>query len=61
MMLPVGEGIGATQLACAVMSPARAAGILPTNTVVDALVMMPGPAGTHGISVQGLVMSVDRA
>ena len=61
MMLPVGDGIGATQLACAVMSPARAAGSFPTITVAEPLVISPGPAGTHGISVQGFVISVTRA
>ncbi len=61
MILPVGDGIGATQLAWAVMSPARAAGKFAINVVVDPLVIMPGPAGTQGINVQGLVMSLTRA
>lgn len=60
-MVPVGEGMGATQLACAVISPARAAGILETITVAEPFEIMPGPAGTHGASVQILVISVTRA
>ena len=38
-MLPVGLGIGATQVGWFVMSPTRAAGILPMRTFG-----MPGPA-----------------
>lgn len=53
--------MGATQLACAVMSPARAAGILLIITVAEPFEIIPGPAGTHGISVQILVISVARA
>ena len=60
-IVPVGDGIGATQLACAVMSPARAAGILEIITVADPLLISPGPAGTQGINVQIFVMSVRRA
>lgn len=60
-MLPVGLGIGATQLGCVVMSPSRAAGRLPISTVVEPLAIMPGPAGTQGTSMQGRVVSVIRA
>jgi len=60
-MFPTGEGIGATQDGWLVISPTRAAGSLPTITVADALVIIPGPAGTHGINVQGRVISVVRA
>lgn len=61
MILPVGDGIGATQLACAVMSPALAAGNLEIMTVTEPFAIIPGPAGTHGTSVQILVISVARA
>lgn len=61
MMLPVGEGIGATQVGCDVMSPARAAGIFWIMTFVEPLTISPGPAGTQGTSVQIFVMSVTRA
>lgn len=60
-MLPVGLGIGATQEAWTVVSPTRAAGRLLMSTVAEPLTMMPGPAGTQGISVQILVISVTRA
>ncbi len=43
------------------MSPTRAAGILPINTVVEAIKIMPGPPGTHPANVQGAVWSVIRA
>ena len=61
MTFPVGLGIGATQLACAVISPARAAGILPIKVLNDPLAMIPGPAGTHPGNVQGPDMSDTRA
>ena len=60
-ILPVGEGIGATQLACWVKSPTRAAGSLSTNTVDEPCAMIPGPAGTHEGSKHGFDMSVARA
>jgi hypothetical protein len=60
-IFPVGEGMGATQLACKVKSPTRAAGILPIRTVADPLEIIPGPAGTQPASKQGVVMSVTRA
>jgi hypothetical protein len=34
-ILPVGLGMGATQLGCIVGSPTRAAGILPISTVAE--------------------------
>ena len=51
--MPTGLGIGATQDACAVMSPERAAGMLAINTVPEPMVTTPGPAGTHDGRVQG--------
>jgi hypothetical protein len=60
-MFPVGLGIGATHVAWFVMSPTRAAGILPMSTVIDPFIIMPGPAGTHDGNTHGTVMSVIRA
>lgn len=60
-MLPVGLGMGATQVGWEVGSPARAAGRPPISTVVEPLAITPGPAGVQGINVQGLVISVTRA
>ena len=60
-MLPVGEGIGATHVECAVISPTRAAGRPPILTVADPLDIIPGPAGTHDGSMHGFVVSVTRA
>lgn len=60
-ILPTGDGIGATQLTCAVISPIRAAGIFEIITVADPIEIMPGPAGTQAARVQILVMSVARA
>lgn len=57
----MGDGIGATQLTCAVISPARAAGIFEIRVLKDPSAIMPGPAGTHAASVQIFVMSVTRA
>lgn len=53
MIFPVGDGIGATHDACAVMSPARAAGSLSMNTVIEPMAIIPGPAGTHDGSMHG--------
>jgi hypothetical protein len=53
--------MGATQEACKVMSPTRAAGSPPIKTVAEAFMIMPGPAGIHPGKVQGPVMSVIRA
>ncbi len=60
-ILPVGLGIGATQLAWLVMSPRRAAGKPPMSTVADPLAIIPGPPGTHVGSEQGTVVSDTRA
>ena len=51
--LPTGAGIGATQDGCDVRSFNLAAGIICTFTVIDPLVIIPGPAGTHPGSIQG--------
>lgn len=59
--MPVGLGMGATQLGCIVMSPARAAGSLPINTVAEPMPTMPGPPGTQPAGIQGVVVSVRRA
>ena len=59
--MPVGEGMGATQEACIVMSPTRAAGKPPINTVAEAFMIIPGPPGTHPAKRQGAVWSVMRA
>jgi hypothetical protein len=48
--------MGATQLACMVMSPTLAAGIPPIMTVAEPLVTVPGPAGTQPAVVQGPVI-----
>src|SRR4051794_24372165 len=59
--LPVGIGMTATQVACAVMSPTRAAGRPPINTVIEPSDTMPGPAGTQPASMQGAVVLVTVA
>jgi hypothetical protein len=59
--LPVGLGIGATQLGCAVISLIRAAGMPPMITVIEVMVIIPGPPGTQGIIIQGAVVSMRRA
>ena len=59
--MPVGAGIGATQLACTEMSPILAAGKLPINTVMEATLIIPGPPGMQVGNMQGAVISVDRA
>ncbi len=61
MIIPVGEGIGATQEACKVWSVIRAAGMPPINTVGEPWMIMPGPAGTQPGSMQGIVWSEMRA
>src|SRR3954468_20442048 len=60
-ILPVGDGMGATQEVCAVMSPIRAAGLFSMSTVIDPMATMPGPAGTHVASTHGWDMSLTRA
>src|SRR4051794_41372770 len=59
--LPVGIGMTATQVACAVMSPTRAAGRPPINTVIEPSDTKPGPAGTQPASMQGAVVLVTVA
>jgi hypothetical protein len=62
--LPVGEGIsggGTVQAGCDVMSPTRAAGSPPINTVEDPLAISPGPAGTQVGSEQLTVVSLTLA
>src|SRR5258708_2676195 len=60
-ILPVGEGMGATHAECIVVSPTRAAGINPIITVVEAIIIMPGPPGAQPGRRQGAVISVMRA
>ena len=60
-ILPTGLGIGATQDACSVVSPARAAGMPPMNVVNEPSSIIAGPAGTQGGVMQGIVVSVTRA
>ena len=60
-ILPVGLGIGKTQLGCRVISLMRAAGMPPIITVIEVIMIIPGPAGTQGIIEQGAVVSMRRA
>ncbi|MFA6045533.1 MAG: hypothetical protein WC718_11155 [Phycisphaerales bacterium] len=60
-ILPVGEGIGATQLVWAVSSPARAAAKLMIFTVAEPLEIIPGPPGTQVGNEHGLDISLMRA
>ena len=55
-IFPTGLGMGATQLACAVMSFTLAAGLPPTKTVVEPIATLPGPAGMQLGSIHGVVM-----
>jgi hypothetical protein len=61
MILPVGEGMGATQAGCDVTSLARAAANIPIITVADPLAIMPGPFGVQVGNLQGSDLSVIRA
>jgi hypothetical protein len=61
IILPVGLGIGATHEVNATRSPIRAAGSVPVNTVAEPFAIMPGPAGTQGISLHGSVIEVTTA
>jgi hypothetical protein len=61
IIVPVGLGIGATQAACVVMSPTRAAGMFAMRTVGEPCVIRPGPPGTHPGRRHGVVVSVIRA
>ncbi len=54
-ILPVGAGMGATQALCKVMSPTRAAGMPPINTVAEPMATTPGPPGAQQPSKQGVV------
>lgn len=58
MILPCGAGGTPTQLACAVVSPTRAAGKEPMSTVPEPFAMTPGPPGTHPGNVHGFVIPV---
>src|SRR6266702_4266474 len=60
-ILPVGDGIGATHVAKATMSPARAAGRLPISTVIEPLETRPGPPGMQVGSMHGVVWLVATA
>jgi len=60
-IVPVGEGMGATQATWLVMSPTRAAGSLSIVTVAEPFTIMPGPPGTQDGSVQIVVVSDTRA
>lgn len=60
-MLPTGDGIGATQAACDVMSPTRAAGNEPISTVAEPFATRPGPPGTQPGNMQGAVVLVTVA
>lgn len=59
--MPVGPGIGATQLTWVVISPTRAAGRFSISTVAEPREIIPGPAGTQAGRIQGWVISVTRA
>ena len=59
--MPVGLGIGATQVGCEVISPTRAAGRPPIMTVADPIATIPGPPGTQEANTQGTVVLVTCA
>jgi hypothetical protein len=61
MICPIGLGIGATHDECRVWSPTRAAGRLLISTVVEPIMIMPGPAGTQPGSKHGIVIEVTVA
>ena len=54
VMMPLGPGMGPTQLGWVVGSPTRAAGRPPIVTVAEPFAIIAGPPGTQG-SVQGVV------
>jgi len=60
-ILPTGEGIGATQAECIVISLTRAAGSPPIITVDDPFTTVPGPPGTQPGKRQGVVVLVTVA
>lgn len=61
MILPVGDGMGATQPVQATMSPRRAAGREQIKTVLEPFATMPGPFGTQVGRVQIFVILVTTA
>ena len=60
-LLPTGDGMGATQVGCAVESLARAAGLPPISTFIEPLAMIPGPPGMQPASIQGVLYPIVAA
>jgi hypothetical protein len=60
-IFPTGLGMGATQLAWAVISLTLAAGNPPMRTDVDPMTTTPGPPGTQPGNTQGDVVLVTLA
>jgi len=56
MTVPLGPGMGPTQAACVVESPARAAGRLLIMTVDEPIAISPGPPGRHPGMEHGAVV-----
>jgi hypothetical protein len=61
IILPVGLGIGATQLGQVTISPIRADGLPLIMTVEDPTATKPGAAGGQGAITQGTVIDVTVA
>ena len=61
MILPVGQGMGPTQVGQLTMSPNLAAGNLPVKTEEDPFTIIPGPPGTQPGMMQGKVWLVTTA
>jgi hypothetical protein len=61
IILPVGQGIGATHEVNATKSFTRAEGNPVIITVKEPIATMPGPAGTQGTSLHGVVIEVTVA
>lgn len=59
--MPVGAGMGATQLAWSVLSVTLAAGRFWMITDVEPWITMPGPPGTQLGSMHGIVWLVIKA
>ena len=59
--MPVGLGIGATQVGHCTISPWRAAGLPLIITVPEPMATKPGPAGTHVFKLHGSVCDVTVA
>ena len=59
--MPVGQGMGPTQLGKLTKSPSLAAGRPPVKTVADPFTIMPGPPGTQLGIIQGRVWLVTTA